>query len=130
MNELEVAICPRCASPFVPGADYCTHCGGQLGIAETTLPYIPVPNSARFHDEIAPGPTGLERIRPLFRSVLVFVLVLVVLDWVLYMMYVFGGHEGIGGFLAAVLLAAMVASGAWLYFTLAARRSRSGELKK
>jgi len=52
----ESAVCPRCTQPFGPGADYCTHCGGNLGTAETALPYLPLPNSARFdeHHEAPP----------------------------------------------------------------------------
>ena len=45
--------------PYAPVADYCTHCGSALGIAETTAYPLPVPNSPRFsehHDAGEPAP--------------------------------------------------------------------------
>jgi len=58
-EETETAVCPHCFRPFEPGADYCTHCGGGLGTAETQIPYIPVPNSARFSEKHDASPAGL-----------------------------------------------------------------------
>ncbi len=84
MSEIEVAVCPRCARPFEPGADYCTHCGGQLGFAETTLPYIPVPNSARFSDEIDTERSDPNRIRPVFRVVAIALTIWMLIGWLVW----------------------------------------------
>jgi hypothetical protein len=124
VSEVEVAVCPRCARPFGPGADYCTHCGGQLGIAETTIPYIPVPNSARFSEEHE-APKRSKPMRPVLRAVGIFVLVQIPLSIGLY-----GTTLDVEvAFTVATILALMAAVLAWLYFTLAARRARSGGLK-
>ena len=55
-DDSESPVCPHCSRPFDPGADYCTHCGGNLGTAETALPYLPVPNSARFDEKHEAAP--------------------------------------------------------------------------
>ena len=128
MSGIEIAVCPRCARPFAPGADYCTHCGGQLGIAESTLPYIPVPNSGRFSDDIEPDPQPIRRsgIRPLFRAVGVAILSWVPIGWIFLGAF---PHDAESGIALATICCAFAGVLGWLYFTLAARRSRSGSLK-
>ncbi|MHC4941004.1 MAG: hypothetical protein ACYTHK_18870 [Planctomycetota bacterium] len=113
MNETEVAVCPRCARPYPPGQDYCTHCGGQLGIAETTLPYIPVPNSARFSDEVEPPPPS--RPRPVYRAALIGLLALVPVTWSAAVV------DSIDAWVAGVITCGLVGAAAWLYFTLSTR---------
>ena len=126
MSEIEVAVCPRCARPFPPGADYCTHCGGQLGIAETTLPYIPIPNSGRFSDAIEPAPAPRARIRPLFRAVGVAILSWVPIGWIFFGAF---PHDAVAGGALATLCSLCAGVLAWIYFTLAASNSRSGTEK-
>jgi len=126
MSEIEVAVCPRCARPFPPGADYCTHCGGQLGIAETTLPYIPIPNSGRFSDEIEPEPRPRRRIRPLFRAVGAALLACVPFSWIFLGAFPTDAEAGVA---LAIVCSALAGVLAWIYFTLAASNSRSGTEK-
>jgi hypothetical protein len=127
VSEVEVAVCPRCSQPFPPGSDYCTHCGGQLGFAETTLPYIPVPNSARFSDTIDTERSDPNRLRPLFRAGSIAILVWVLSAWIFFATGSFGDH--LFGSVLALGLGVVVGVVAWLYFTLAAKRARSGGLK-
>jgi len=53
-EETETPVCPHCVRPFAPGADYCTYCGSGLGIAETQIQPIPIPNRAEFCEKHEP----------------------------------------------------------------------------
>ena len=126
MTATETPVCPHCIRPFEPGADYCTHCGGGLGTAETQLPYLPIPNAARFSERHEPAPHVPRR--SWVHAVAVFWVVWLLTGWLLFAVFtaVGTGLDGFGdGDLFAYIAVTLGAFVAALYSYRRSRRRRA-----